>query len=112
MSYVRKIRLTFLVGLTAFATLIAGAPHFICRCPDGHVKLFCVSTPSAAPGCCCGHACCRPAGRDEGGAADRPKGCGTGACCSAAKARRFADGRTCQISLQRNCCARTLAAPD
>src|SRR5436190_17008074 len=110
MAYARKMGVTFLVGLTALSTLIAGAPHFVCRCPDGQVKLFCVSAPSAATGCCCGNACCRSAGRDvENGSANRPKCCETGKSCCAAQTKGPENGRTIRnLSVQHNGCTRTL----
>src|SRR5947209_9321824 len=47
-----------LVWLTAAMTVVAGTPHFACRCPDGHVKPFCLGLASKTTGCCCGSACC------------------------------------------------------
>src|SRR5438552_5070598 len=44
--------------LTAVMTLVTAVPHFDCRCPDGHVKPFCLSISRAASGCCCGGTCC------------------------------------------------------
>jgi hypothetical protein len=52
------------IWLTALMTLVAGVPHFACRCPDGRVKPFCMGTPSAKSGCCCRGTCCSPS---EGG---------------------------------------------
>ncbi len=47
-----------LVSLAAILTLIAGGPHFECRCPGGQVKSICFGAPSSSR-CCCGGACCR-----------------------------------------------------
>lgn len=51
----------FLVWLTAISTLIAGLPRLECRCPNGHVKPFCISSILPLAGgcggdgkCCCG----------------------------------------------------------
>jgi hypothetical protein len=56
-SFVRMARIGY-IWLTALMTLVAGMPHFSCRCPDGHVKPLCTGTVSAASGCCCSGACC------------------------------------------------------
>lgn len=47
-----------LVWLTTLMTLVAGLPHFDCRCPSGQVKPFCPGQTSTA--CCCGGSCCSP----------------------------------------------------
>lgn len=46
------------VWLTAVMTLIGGLPHFDCRCPDGHLKQFCLAVAAKRTGCCCGGGCC------------------------------------------------------
>ena len=88
-----------LVWLTAATTLLAGSPHFACRCPDGHIKPFCLSFSRTSSACCCGkggtssgqergHPCCGGSGRPVAGA--------------------FAPGS----SLDRtDCCHRTLMLP-
>lgn len=53
-----RIALTGIVWLTAITTLIAGFPHFDCRCAGGKVKLFCLGIVAQDSGCCCGGACC------------------------------------------------------
>src|SRR5579871_366955 len=58
MDFVRKTRQVGPVWLTALMTLVAGIPHFHCRCPDGHLKSFCLGAPSKPTGCCCGSSCC------------------------------------------------------
>jgi len=58
MAFGRKILLAGLMWLTAAMTLVAGFPHFECRCPDGHFKPFCLGFCSATSGCC-GESCCR-----------------------------------------------------
>src|SRR5262249_55000414 len=46
-----------LTYLTAIMTLFAGLPRFECRCPDGHIKLFCLGSalPDTGKSCCRGH---------------------------------------------------------
>jgi hypothetical protein len=113
MHYVRKTALTFLITLTAFSTLIAGTPHFVCRCPNGQVKLFCTSLSVKTTGCCCANACCGSAEQDgKSTAGDRPKCCGTAKCCCAKAKGSETGGTGRSVSLQRNCCTRTLATPD
>jgi hypothetical protein len=47
-----------IVWSTAATTLLAGTPHFDCRCPDGSIKRFCFnSTTSESPCCCSGTSC-------------------------------------------------------
>ena len=58
MRTIGRTALTGLVWLTAAMTLVAGLPHFDCRCPSGQVKPFCLATASKKTGCCCGGACC------------------------------------------------------
>jgi hypothetical protein len=53
------------VWLTAVTTLIAGIPHFDCRCPDGHVKPLCLAVTAEASGCCCGGSCCSAPATDS-----------------------------------------------
>jgi hypothetical protein len=57
MASISKLLLTGFVWLTAAMTLVAGFPHFECRCVNGHVKPFCLDFGSATSGCC-GQACC------------------------------------------------------
>ena len=58
MVFVGRIIRTGSVWSTMLMTLVAGLPYFACRCPDGHVKSFCLGTVSATSGCCCGGICC------------------------------------------------------
>lgn len=55
MAHIGKAILTCQVHLTAIMTLIAGMPHFVCRCP-GELANADVSRPAAqtATCCCCG----------------------------------------------------------
>ncbi len=49
------------VGRVCLAALVllANVPHFVCRCPDGRVKSFCLGSPAGDSGCCCGgKGCC------------------------------------------------------
>jgi len=55
MAYIGKAILTCQVYLTAIMTLVAGMPHFVCRCPDPPAKIAgSRSTDQAAACCCCG----------------------------------------------------------
>jgi hypothetical protein len=56
----------FSVWLTALMTLVVQTPHVQCRCPNGRLKLFCLSSMFSSRSCCCDGSCC-------GGPAD--------ACC-------------------------------
>jgi hypothetical protein len=68
-----------LACLAAILTPASGVSHFVCRCPNGHGKSFCLNTTAEnSGGCCCGGGCCSRAG---GG-----KRC----CCSRGKTARRA----------------------
>src|SRR5262245_8689263 len=59
MSVLGRTPLAGWLALTAaLLTPVAGVPHFVCQCPDGHVKEICLSTAAPSSGCCCGKACC------------------------------------------------------
>jgi hypothetical protein len=110
MQYLRKTGLALLVSLTAISTLIAGMPHWVCLCPNGQVKPFCLSSPSKTAKCCCNGSCC-------GSEAGTEKTCQSGSsgpkaeggCCSA----QHEDDETgaapgAGFTAQRNCCTKTL----
>ncbi len=60
MGRFRQTALVAQVWVTAVMTLVAGLPHFDCRCPDGRVKPFCLSFAFETSGCCCSGTCCSP----------------------------------------------------
>lgn len=66
-----------MVCLAAFLTLLSGTPHLDCLCPDGHIKLFCLSFASGSSSCCCHGACC------QAGAGEKKPAC----CCHGRHAR-------------------------
>jgi hypothetical protein len=116
MRWLRKTFLSALVWLTAATTLVAGAPHFTCRCPDGRVKLFCLGSAFKKSGCCCnGECCCAKAGtacRCTKTSAPDPKPVKASCCCGrhgepAPKVRAQTGG-----SFTASCCTKTLVQPD
>jgi hypothetical protein len=115
MRHVRKIGPALLVGLTAISTLFAGMPHFVCRCPNGQVKPFCLSSPSTT-GCCCGSACCGLAGAGSESCCCRSSGVNAerGCCCCGDRGANDASEPSNDpgFSAQRNCCTRTLVTPE
>ncbi len=110
MRHVRKTGLTLLVGLTAVSTLIAGTPHFSCRCPNGQVKLFCLSAPSQASGCCCGAACCAVPNESTEQSSEpcdstaEPARC---CCCAHKSTQQEHKSSEPPVSVQRTGCVRT-----
>jgi hypothetical protein len=106
-----------LACLAALLTPASGVPHFVCRCPDGNVKPFCLSIPTPkSGGCCCGGACCsnRGAGkrccccsRTRGTDCARP---GTRAACCGSHQRGLAES-TAGFT-EGPCCAKTLVAAE
>ena len=82
-----------LVWLTALTTLVSGAPHLTCVCPDGRVTFFCLS---AYPGL--GTLCCGGAGRPADGTKQ--------ACCCAGQ-----DGRSGGRTVVPPCCRAARRSP-
>lgn len=64
----RRAVQTGAIWLTAIMTLVVGTPHFVCRCPNGNVKAFCLALLSGKSSCCCEGSCCSTSlGDDEEG---------------------------------------------
>ncbi len=110
---VRHLQKTGLVGpvwLTAIMTLVAGLPHFDCRCPDGNLKPRCLGFTSKSSGCCCGGKCCSLAGNDcccgRKGDPSRPKA-GGGVLCQ--EDQQTGSSRDARQQVQSNGCIRTVA---
>jgi hypothetical protein len=61
MGILHQRTMSGLTWLTILLTPLTGMPHFVCRCPNGRVKPYCLGLASKASGCCCGCACCRRA---------------------------------------------------
>jgi hypothetical protein len=91
----------------AILTLIGGAAHFDCRCPDGHLKAYCPGSALHSSGCCCGTTCCSAAA-------------GANSCCRAGDHGAACGGghhpearhQSCPVGLSRAsgaCCQMTLA---
>jgi hypothetical protein len=119
MRRLRKIGLALLVGLTATSTLLAGVPHFVCHCPNGQVKSFCLSSPSTT-GCCCGGACCGTHEAAGDGCCCKSSNAKAGGCCccgdrdpeDASQPANDPGSHDPRLTLQHNCCTRTLAIPE
>jgi hypothetical protein len=92
MRRLRKTCVAVLVWLTAASTLIANTPHFVCRCPNGQVKPFCLGSVSTESSCCCHGKCCSSSGSTEGGCctakAPPEKQEKHGSCCSRKSTRQ------------------------
>jgi hypothetical protein len=101
----------WLAWVAALLTPVAGVPHLVCQCPDGHVKEFCLSTARSSSGCCCGRACCA---RSPGGpCCCRGKHGKTAAGqdrCGAGDARHQA-GSGDNLLVEPACCVRSPAGP-
>jgi hypothetical protein len=111
MHQLRRLSLTVLVWLTAAMTLVAGTPHFTCRCPNGQVKSICLGLSSKKSTCCCNGGCC--AHGQEGGTAcccaqDAPAGC----CCSQHAGQGPVKPEKAGAFTGSACCKRTLASQD
>jgi hypothetical protein len=100
--------------VTALMTLVTAVPHFDCRCPDGHVKPFCLSIARDASGCCCGGTCCSST---EGGTrccgAHKQASSGQAqvtSCCNHQDRKTSSSTDHCQV-VSHSGCTKTLAQP-
>src|SRR5260370_37443530 len=46
-------------------SLLAGVPHFHCRCLDGNLKLLCLQLPFQGGDGCCNRSCCAASATGE-----------------------------------------------
>jgi hypothetical protein len=124
MRQLRKTVLTLLVWATAASILVANTPHYVCRCPNGQVKEFCLGVVSEESTCCCSGetsssksnsaSCC------QGGSTSNSKG--KKPCCgghatdrgSGLPAQQGTRGNPSDEhpTVSRTCCHRTVAQPD
>jgi hypothetical protein len=74
MAYIGKAVVTCQLHLTAIMVLVAGMPHFVCRCPGDSAKAD--SRPVAQPAACC---CCGSCGSTQAGEQEASKG--KPSCC-------------------------------
>ena len=66
MRQLRKLAGILIVLATATTTLLAGTPHFDCRCPDGSIKRFCFHSACGEQSyCCSGASCCAKAAEPD-----------------------------------------------
>jgi hypothetical protein len=85
------------VWLAAALVLFANVPHFVCQCPDGHVKPFCFGAARGSECCCGSGGCCRPPAPRQHAAP----------CCAAShEPQRPPSSGSCHGA---NGCARTVA---
>jgi hypothetical protein len=111
MGIVGRTALVARAWLMAAGVLLAGIPHFHCRCPNGEEKPMCLGLASKATGCCCGGSCCSSAERSgcpccQGGDSGSVEAQANSPCCrdqsQATSEQAFSGSR-----LERNGCART-----
>jgi len=106
----RKILLTGFVSVTAAMTLVAGFPHFECRCVNGHVKPFCLDFGSPTSGCC-GAACCSASPEESSSGSQHhrasrvPKKC----CCCQHEEKQPVKASPDHSQFRRPCCVKTAA---
>ncbi len=115
MELVHKTVWTGIVLLTAAMTLVAGSPHFVCRCPNGQVKPFCLGFTSKTTGCCCDGTCCCSSTPGKScccGQSDAPAGpASQESCCLQHRDQQSTEsqGTTWQVGRVR--CTKTMAQP-
>lgn len=100
--------------MTAVMTLVAGTPHFDCRCPNGNVKPFCLALLTGKTGCCCEGSCCSTSpGNDGEGLAAHASLSATVAkktcCCCKAHQENARDASQTDARLGKAGCQKTLA---
>jgi hypothetical protein len=94
------------VWVTAAMTLVAGVPHFDCRCPDGSVKPFGLGALSRLAGCCCARTNSKP---HPARPAARPAPSCRACCCH--QAPPAADEPESDTGWQRPGCTKLLVRP-
>jgi hypothetical protein len=113
-----RLRQTLRAGsacLAALMTLVSGAPHLDCICPDGHIKSFCLSLVWGQSACCGGECC--PASA-PGGCCCQAKGAdsvshhGVRACCRRGAQHPADSAANPHGQLTTTCCKKTLAGTD
>ncbi len=101
------------IWLTAVMTLVAGSPHFDCRCPNGNVKPFCLALLSGKTGCCCEGSCCSASSGDDGEAlaahASLSATVAKKTCCCEAHQENTRDASQTDARLGKAGCQKTLA---
>ncbi len=99
--------------LTAIMMLIAGTPHFDCRCPNGNIKHICLSLFSGKSGCCCEGSCCSAIrGDDAKDLTDHPSPSAAVAkagCCCKGRQENARDESQTDARLGKAGCQKTLA---
>src|SRR5262249_44661310 len=76
MAHTGKAILSFQVYLTAIMTLVAGMPHFVCRCSSDLAKDDDSRPAAQATACCCCGSCGSTLGAEQKESEDQPS------CCS------------------------------
>jgi hypothetical protein len=107
-SFRRVVRVAH-VWLTASLTLFAGLPHVSCRCPDGHVKPFCLSFITRTTGCCGRDTCCSASRQEEAPGPGSPSGGPEKKSCCCHATRGTDSGPAGKARLGSQGCRRTLA---
>ena len=119
MRQLRSIALCLLTWLTAAMTLVAGTPHYTCRCPSGAIKPFCLGISFAwakngkeTANCCCNGRCCTPQDTNSScckstSSAGEPKSCC--GCCGDRSSKPTRGGRDEGSRVSGAVCVRTVA---
>ena len=109
MRYVRKLAMAALIWATASSMLVASTPYYICRCPDGSVKL-CFGASATAHSSCCVSSCCAVENKQKPCCqASKKKAAVKSACCQQVPTHQNPDGSP---SLSQSHCQKTLVHPE
>ncbi len=110
MGLFRHAVYTGTIWLTAVMTLIAGAPHFDCRCANGHVKPYCLGL-AAKKGCCCAGSCCSspPRAEEENATSPDPSSAPAGekSCCCHEQRQSDAGRNPAESTFEKTGCQKT-----
>lgn len=108
MKLIRPVIRAGAVWLTALMTLVTGLPHFVCICPDGHRKPFCLGFCSPTTGCCCASECCARSEAPSSPNADTMETC----CSCHHKARSSNTKQVPHAQLASQGCRKTIVQAD
>jgi hypothetical protein len=111
MRRVRNTVVTCLVWATAVSMLVASTPHFVCRCPNGDIKPFCLAS-TFTKSSCCNVTCCSS---ESGGSNSSKAKPGGKSCCArkntfgnAPDKGNRTDDRNSSPAFGKTCCQKVL----
>lgn len=102
----RKTVLTGVVWFSASMMLVAGTPHFECRCPNGQFKLFCLGCACMKGSVNAGGTCGARSPGESTSRSTAPKCC---SLCCGHNSQRHSSSSSCGHQATRAGCIRAMA---